>query len=101
MTVFSNETTVVYASHSDLPESELKVSATVTDGMVAIMSGANEFGDVYRASVTENTADATQNDIVWKKLGNQNTVEGALELFASITPNTPITEQEIVDLFNA
>lgn len=101
LTVFSNETTVVYASHSNLPESEPKVSATITDGMVAIMSGANELGDVYRASVTENAADATQNVITWKKLGNQNTVAGALELFASITPNTPISEQEIVDLFNA
>ena len=101
LTVFSNETTVIYASYSDLPASEAKVSATITDNMVAIMSGANELGDVYRASVTENAADATQNVITWKKLGNQNTVEGALELFANITPNTPITEQEIVDLFNA
>lgn len=101
LNVFSNETTVIYASHGNLPASEAKVSATITDNMVAIMSGANELGDVYRASVTENAADATQNDISWKKLGNQTTVEGALELLANITPNTPITEQEIVDLFNA
>ena len=101
LTMFSNETAVVYASSDLLPESENKVTAAITDNMIAILSGDKEAGDVYRASVAEDAEDATKNKITWKKLGNQNTVAGALELLSNVTPNTPISDQEIINMFNA
>lgn len=102
LTVFSNETPTVYTAAADLPTTEAAATATITDQMVAIIGGdSSETGDVYRATVTENAADATQNDITWVKLGNQLTVEGSLEFLGNTCPNTPITDQEIIDLFNA
>lgn len=100
ITAFDNETTVVYATHDQLPSAEAKATATITENMVAIMSEGSEAGDVYRAHVTENAQDATQNDITWILLGNQLTVEGALKLLTKVCPNTPVTEAEIMAMFN-
>lgn len=100
MTVFSNETPTEYTASADLPASETVASATITNGMIAIIGGMSaETGDVYRASVTVNTTDETLNDIVWVKVGDQLTVEGALTLLASVTPNTPISDAEIEAMF--
>lgn len=101
LTVFENGTPTVYATASALPVSEAKVSAKIEDQMIAIMSGEAEAGDVYRAFVSTDTDNATLNKIEWKKLGNQRTVLGSLELLANCTPNTPISEQEIIAMFNS
>lgn len=100
VTVFSNQTPTVYTASADLPSTEPVASATITDLMVAIIGGSSsEAGDVYRASVTVNASDETQNDITWVKLGDQLTVEGMLSLLASTAPNTPITDAEIEAAF--
>lgn len=83
-----------------LPTTEPKASATIETYDVYIMSDEAELGDVYRAYVSENASDATQNDIAWVKLGNQLTVEGALEFLGNVAPNTPIKDAEIIALFN-
>lgn len=83
-----------------LPMSEPKASATIETYDVYIMTDDAELGDVYRAYVSENASDATQNDITWVKLGNQTTVEGALEFLGNVAPNTPIKDAEIIALFN-
>lgn len=95
ITVFSNETQTVYTSDDDLPLTEAKASAEITDGIIAVISG-----DIYRATVTEDDLDATKNNIVWTYLGNQRTVEGLLELLSTVSPNTPITDAEIIAAFN-
>lgn len=100
VTVFSNQTPTVYTASADLPSTEAVASATITDLMVAVIGGTStEAGDVYRASVTVNSSDETQNDITWVKLGDQLTVEGMLSLLASTAPNTPITDAEIEAAF--
>jgi hypothetical protein len=100
VTVFSNQTPTVYTAAADLPSTEAVASATITDLMVAVIGGtSSEAGDVYRASVTVNASDETQNDITWVKLGDQLTVEGMLSLLASTAPNTPITDAEIEAAF--
>ena len=100
VSVFSNQTPTVYTASADLPSSEPVASATITDLMVAIIGGTStEAGDVYRASVTVNASDETQNDITWVKLGDQLTVEGVLSLLAEVAPNTPITDAEIEAAF--
>lgn len=101
ITVFSNQTPTVYTASADLPSTEAGAAVTITDLMVAIIGGdSTETGDVYRASVTVNASDATQNDITWVKLGDQHTVEGALAFLSNTCPNTPITDAEIIALFN-
>lgn len=100
VTVFSNQTPTVYTASADLPSTEAVASATITDLMVAVIGGTStEAGDVYRASVTVNASDETQNDITWVKLGDQLTVEGMLSLLAETAPNTPITDAEIEAAF--
>lgn len=100
VTVFTNQTPTVYTASADLPSTEPVASATITDLMVAVIGGTSaEAGDVYRASVTVNASDETQNDITWVKLGDQLTVEGMLSLLAEVTPNTPITDAEIEAAF--
>lgn len=102
LNLFVNEISPSYATHSLLPSQEAKSSnPQVTEGMIAIMTDTSEYGDVYIAHLTENAIDADMWDIAWTKLGNQTTVEGALELIESVFPNTPITDQEIVNMFNA
>lgn len=98
--VFVNETPTVYTSAASLPGTEAAATATIDDLMVAIMGEGDEKGDVYRAHVSQNPADPTQNDIVWVKLGNQLTVEGMLEFLGHTCPNTPITDEEIEDIWN-
>ena len=100
ITTFENETTVLYANSTLLPSQEAKATATITENMVAIMSEGAEAGTVYRAHVSENQADPALNDIIWVELGNQLTVEGALKLLAKVCPNTPVTEAEIMAMFN-
>lgn len=101
LTVFANGTPTVYAAAADLPATEAAATATITDGMVAIIGGdTTETGDVYRATVTAPAAGSTDNTIVWTKLGNQTTVEGSLEFLGNVAPNTPITDAEIIALFN-
>lgn len=100
VSVFTNQTPTVYTASVDLPSSETVASATITDLMVAVIGGtSSEAGDVYRASVTVNASDETQNDITWVKLGDQLTVEGVLSLLAEVAPNTPITDAEIEAAF--
>ena len=99
--VFENETPTTYTDHTLLPASEPVATATITDLMVAIMGVGAEEGDVYRAHVAPNASDPTVNDIVWVKLGNQLTVEGALEFLGSTCPNTPITDAEIEAIFDS
>lgn len=102
LTVFSStdETATTYASSSALPASQSKTAGDIETYDVAIITGDTEAGDVYRAVVTENSQDATLEDIAWVKLGNQLTVEGALELLSKICPNTPITDAEIEAMWN-
>ena len=100
LTVFTNETPAVYVSSITLPTSEAKASATITNGMIAVIGGtSSETGDVYKATVTTNLSDVTMNDIAWTKLGNQLTVEGSLALLGAVSPNTPITDAEIEAMF--
>lgn len=102
LTVFSatDGTAVEYASSSALPASQTAATGTVNTYDIAIITGDDELGDVYRAIVTENASDATLEDIAWVKLGDQLTVEGALELLSKMCPNTPITDEEIEDIWN-
>jgi len=100
LAIYSNETPTVYTASANLPTTEAQATATITDGMIAILGAGSESGDVYVATVEANENDSTQNDITWTKLGNQTTVEGALELISNVTPNTPITEAEITAMFN-
>lgn len=102
LTVFSSTdgTATTYASSSALPASQSKASGTIETYDAAVITGGTEAGDVYRAVVTENSQDATLEDIAWVKLGNQLTVEGALELLSKICPNTPISDAEIEAMWN-
>ena len=102
LTVFNatDGTAKEYATHDLLPASETKASATIATYDVAIMTDESELGDVYRAFVTENKTDATLNDITWVYVGNQTTVEGAIELLGNVCPSTPISDEEILALFN-
>ncbi len=99
LTVFENETPTVYTSAASLPATEPVATATITDLMVAIMGDGDEKGDVYRASVTVDETDPTVNNIAWVKLGNQDYVEGSLAFLGSVAANTPITDEEIEDLW--
>lgn len=99
LTVFDNETPTTYTTHTALPTTEAVASATIEDLMVAIMGTGDEEGDVYRAHVAVDETDPTINNITWVKLGNQLTVEGALEFLGSTCPNTIITDAEIEDLW--
>lgn len=99
LTVFENETPTVYTTAASLPSTEAVASATITDLMVAIMGDGAEKGDVYRASVTVDETDPTINNIAWVKLGNQEYVEGSLAFLGSVAANTPITDEEIEDLW--
>lgn len=99
LTVFENETPTVYTTAASLPTTEPVASATITDLMVAIMGTGDEEGDVYRASVAVDPSDDTKNIITWVKLGNQDYVEGSLAFLGSIAANTPITDEEIEDLW--
>lgn len=99
LTVFDNETPTEYTTHTALPTTEAVASATITDLMVAIMGTGDEKGDVYRAHVAVDETDPTINNITWVKLGNQEYVEGALAFLGNTCPNTPITDEEIEDMW--
>lgn len=99
LTVFENETPTVYTTAASLPTTEAVATATITDYMTAIMGDGDEKGDVYRAHVTVDPSDDTKNIITWVKLGDQDTVEGSLAFLGSIAANTPITDEEIEDLW--
>ena len=101
LSVLDNTTPTTYTASASLPTTEDIATATITDLMVAIIGGtSSEAGDVYRASVTVDESDSTKNAITWVKLGNQNTVEGALEFLGNVAPNTPITDAEIETLWD-
>lgn len=97
----SEGTAVEYAASSSLPASEAKASATIENDTVAIITGASEAGDCYKATVVEDPNDATRNNITWEKIGNQTTVEGALELISNVVPVKPISDSEIIAMFNS
>lgn len=99
LTVFNNETVTEYTTFVDLPKIEVAAAATITENMIAIMGEGDELGDVYRAHVAPNDSDPTKNDITWVKLGDQLTVEGALQFLGNVAANTPITNAEILALF--
>ena len=99
LTVFENETPTVYTTAASLPATEAVATATITDYMTAIMGTGDEKGDVYRARVTVDETDPTINNIAWVKLGNQEYVEGSLAFLGSVAANTPITDEEIEDLW--
>lgn len=99
LTVFENETPTVYTTAASLPATEAVATATITDYMVAIMGTGDEKGDVYRAHVTVDETDPTVNNIAWVKLGNQDYVEGSLAFLGSVAANTPISDEEIEDLW--
>lgn len=99
LAIYVNETPTVYTDSASLPSSEAVASATITDGMIAVIGTGTEAGDVYKAAVAVNATDSTLNDITWTKLGNQGTVEGAIALVANTAPNTPITAAEIEAMF--
>lgn len=64
----------------------------VEDGQFAVITSGDDKGAVYRATVSETL-------VAWKRLGDQVTVEGALELIGNVAPNTPISDKEIVSAF--
>ena len=107
LTVFTaadTDNVVTYAAVSLLPASEAKATATIHDGMTAVIIPADttdpDYGKVYRAVVTDDTVDATLNTITWtSELGDQITVEGALKLLGNVCPNTPISDDFIKSLF--
>lgn len=99
LTVFENETPTVYTAAASLPTTEPVATGTITDLMTAIMGNGDEKGDVYRARVTVDETDPTINNIAWVKLGNQDYVEGSLAFLGSVAANTPITDEEIEDLW--
>lgn len=65
------------------------------DGTTFIVTNADDadYGNVYRAVVSSE-------DIAFDPLGNQNTVEGALQLIGNTAPNTPIPDKEIGAAFD-
>ena len=89
-------------SSSDLPSTEPAASAVIEDGAFAYINPSNdsEGNDIYQATVTVNASDATKHDIVWTKIGNLKTVEGAISLFSNVCPNTPLTDAEIETMWN-
>ena len=89
-----------YTTHNVLPASQTAATGTIKTYDIAIMTDASELGDVYRAIVTENAQDSTLENIAWIRLGNQLTVEGAIELLSKICPNTPISDAEIEAMWN-
>ena len=99
LTVFENETPTVYTAAASLPTTEPVATATITDLMIAIMGTGDEEGDVYRAHVAVDETDPTINNITWVKLGDQLTVEGSLAFLGNTCPNTPITDEEIDDIW--
>lgn len=76
-----------YETEDELPETA-DGEPEVNDLDVAKL----EDGTIYRASVTGD-------DVTWVKIGDQDTVEGSLELLSSVAPNTPISDKEIEELF--
>lgn len=107
LTVFTaadTDNVVTYTAVSLLPTSEAKASASVTDGMTAIIvpndTDDPDYGKVYRAVVTDNPLDTTLNTITWSsELGDQITVEGALKLLSNVCPSVPISDDFIKSLF--
>ena len=67
-------------------------------------SNAMQLYDVYFVEDTEklyraiaiNEDDGT---VTWSNIGDQTTVEGALKFLGEVTPNTPITNEEIDEIF--
>jgi hypothetical protein len=101
LTVFENTTPTVYTSSASLPTEELIESATIESYMVAIIGGSStEAGDVYRAYVETDSEDSTKNSITWVKLGDQQTVEGAIAFLGNTCPNTPISDDEIDEIWD-
>lgn len=96
-------TATEYVSEAALPSSEAKATATIATYDVAILGGSGaaeaDVGKCFRAVVTENATDSTMNDIAWVQIGDQISVEGALEFLSKICPNTPISDDEIKALF--
>lgn len=107
LTVFTaadTDNVVTYTAVSLLPTSEAKASASVANGMTAIIVPSDlddpDYGKVFRAVVTDDPLDTTLNTITWSsELGDQLTVEGALKLLGSVCPNTPISDAYIKSLF--
>jgi hypothetical protein len=103
--MFTSQTPVTYTSVSQLPTSEAKATATITENMITILASSGtpmpSDGDVYQAHVTEDPNNSTMNVISWTKLGNQTNVEGMLELLSNVAPNTAITNAEILAMFNS
>lgn len=66
--------------------------ADVIDGQFGLITSGDDKGAVYRAAVSETL-------VAWKRIGDQVTVEGALELISNLAPNTPITDNEIINAF--
>lgn len=100
ITVFENETPTVYTSSASLPTEQVIATATITECMVAIIGGTSaEKGDAYRAHVEVKAGDNTKHTITWLKLGDQETVEGAIAFLGNTCPNTPISDAEITNIW--
>lgn len=82
-----------YESYDELPETNTG-SDDIALFDVALITGDEGKGDVYRATVIDDSG-----NITWKRLGDQVTVEGSLELLGSVAPNTPIKDSEILKAF--
>lgn len=63
-----------------------------------------ETGDIAYVTETTKLYQATvdgSDNITWAEIGDQTTVEGAIKLLGSLTPNRPVTAAEVQTLFNA
>lgn len=63
-----------------------------------------ETGDIAYVTETAKLYQATvdgSDNITWAEIGDQTTVEGAIKLLGSLTPNRPVTAAEVQALFNA
>jgi len=87
-----------YADITAAPQTEPTATATIEQYDVAIITAGDNKDHVFRAFIDSTTTPGT-NDITWVDLGDQVTVEGALKLLGSMCPNTPITDEEILDMW--
>lgn len=81
-----------YATVADLPTAEVDFPAGLVTGSTAVLSN----GDIYQATVTTVRSTTTAS---WAYIGDQITVEGALDLIANLVPTQPITAAEIRAMF--
>lgn len=104
-TVITGLTGATFTGATAQADAEADVASKIYVAAICDEDGASTLeGDVFRCFAEAAESTSTPGDwevtYTWVKLGNQTTVEGMLEFLGKVAPNTPITDDEIIALFN-